>query len=114
MSKGANPYSQIVVVAWMILTIIAFGLALAMLGLAFSSLVYVAKNITKIDLMKGTFRMNDPKRLHPNPFDLGKITNFATVFEGQAWTWWLPSRIIPKTDGTRFPMVPPVKIADVY
>jgi hypothetical protein len=61
-AQGTNPYGELVVVAWMLLTVIAFGLALAMLCLASTCLVYAAKNITKIDLMKGTFKLQDKQR----------------------------------------------------
>ena len=113
MQKGINPYNTITVIFWMILTIIAFGLAIAMLGLGFTSLAYVGKNITKIDLMKGTFRFNDKRGFLHNPYDLGWITNFATVFEGNLWDFWWPSSMIPRADGLRFQMVPPVRITDV-
>ena len=80
-SAGSNPYNSVVVVAWMLLTVAAIGLTLAMLGLTFTCLAFTARNITKIDVMKGKFSLkyNEEK---PNPFDLGILSNFATVFEG--------------------------------
>jgi len=51
-----------------------------MLGLVFMSLASTAKNITKIDLLKGTFRLNDVKNMCPNPYDLGLISNFTSLF----------------------------------
>lgn len=62
------------------LTVISVGLFLAMLGLFGVSMAYVSKNITKIDLLKGTFKFNDPQNLSPNPYNLGLISNFANVF----------------------------------
>jgi uncharacterized membrane protein len=59
----------------------AFGLTLAMLGLAFTCLFYAARNVTKIDLLKGTFTLK--KKLQhdkPNPFDLGVLTNYSQIF----------------------------------
>ena len=58
--------------------------------------------------MKGTFKCNDFQKLFPNPYDLGVLTNFATVFEGHLWDFWWPTAIVPKADGTQFPMVSPV------
>lgn len=77
------------------------------------SIAYIARNVTKIDLMKGTFQFSKAKFSNPNPYDLGTITNFSTVFEGHLWSWWWPSRMIPRADGTRFPMVPPVSNQDI-
>lgn len=93
----------------MVLTLISFGLSSAMLGLCVISLVYTSRNVTKIDLLKGTFRLKDTQNPCPNPYDLGTVSNFADVFEGSAWTWWLPTTMIGKADALRFPMVPPVK-----
>lgn len=64
----------------MVLTLISFGLSCAMLGLCSISLIYTANNVTKIDLLKGTFRLKDPQNLRPNPYDLGTISNFSDVF----------------------------------
>ena len=58
--------------------------------------------------MKGKFAFRDRLNIKPNPYDLGVISNYSTIFEGQSWTWWWPSEIIPRADGTRFPMRPPV------
>lgn len=60
--KGSITYTEIVIVAWMMLTVVSFALALAMLGLAVLTLAYLAKNITKIDVLKGAFKFNDSKR----------------------------------------------------
>ena len=51
-----------------------------MLGLAITSLAYTAKNVTKIDLLKGTFRMSDPLNINPNPYHLGILSNFCNIF----------------------------------
>jgi hypothetical protein len=93
----------------MVLALISFGLSSAMLGLCAVSLVYTSRNVTKIDLLKGTFKLKDTQNLSPNPYDLGVVSNFGDVFEGSAWTWWLPTTMIGKADALRFPMVPPVK-----
>lgn len=62
------------------LTVCSFCLMAAMLGLFFMSIAYIARNVTKIDLMKGTFQFTRGKLANPNPYDLGTTTNFATVF----------------------------------
>ncbi len=31
---------------------------------------------------------------------------------GDVWSWWWPTKIIPLNDGIRFPMVPPVTTQD--
>jgi len=93
----------------MALTLISFGLSSAMLGLCVISLLYTGRNVTKIDLLKGTFKMNDTQNLCPNPYDLGTVGNFGNVFEGSVWTWWLPTTMLGKADALRFPMAPPVK-----
>ena len=79
-SVGANPYSSVVVVAWMLLTVVAIGLAAAMLGLMLTTLAFTAKNITKIDTIKGKFSFKNKDNERPNPFDLGILSNFCTVF----------------------------------
>lgn len=96
----------------MLLTVASIGLTLAMLGLAITCISYAAKNMTKIDEIKGKFKLRDRKKEYPNPYDLGIISNFATIFEGEIWTWWWPSAKIPKADGMRFPMIPPVRTQD--
>lgn len=111
-SQGSITYSELVVIGWMVLTISAFGLSLAMLGMTFTTLAFIAKNITKIEVLKGTFQFSNKNRQKPNPFDLGVLSNFASVFEGESWTWWIPTGIIPRADGTRFPLIPPVTTAD--
>lgn len=95
------------------LTVCSFCLTIAMLGLFVMTIGYIAKNVTKIDLLKGTFQFRSGKLNNPNPFDLGALSNFATVFEGHLWSWWWPSPMIPRADGTRFPMVPPVTTQDM-
>lgn len=47
-SSGAITYSEGATIGWMILTICSFGLALAMLGMTFTTLAFIGKNITKI------------------------------------------------------------------
>ena len=58
-SSGVNRLSEGEISAWMFLTAASFVLTLSMLGLNISNLVMLAKNITRIDLMKGTFKFND-------------------------------------------------------
>lgn len=36
----------------------------------------------------------------------------ATVFEGELWTFWLPTAMVPRYDGVRFPMIPPISDED--
>ena len=64
----------------MLLTVVSIGLTLAMLGLSFTCIAYTAKNITKIDEIKGKFKFKDRNKEFPNPFNLGLISNFASVF----------------------------------
>lgn len=44
-----------------------------------SALKLLSKNITYIDLLKGTFTVDDAMGLHPNPYDLKCLTNFSVV-----------------------------------
>lgn len=108
MSTGVNTLTEGEISTWMFLTASAFILTLSMLGLTISNLVTLTKNITRIDMMKGTFRFSDKEGFYPNPFNLGAITNYANIFEGQLWTFWWPTEIIARYDGVRFPMVPPI------
>ena len=112
MSTGINPLTEGEVSAWMFLTASSFILVLSMLGLFLSNLYSIAKNITRIDLMKGTFKFNDKEGVHPNPFHLWAITNFANVFEGELWTFWWPTAMVPKYDGVIYPMIPPITDQD--
>jgi hypothetical protein len=98
---------------WILLTMAAFGLSMAMLGLFLTSLAYTSRNITKIDILKGTFKLSDPQNTMPNPFDLGVISNFANIFEGNVWTWWLPTEMIGRADGIHFPMRPAISRKDL-
>ena len=59
MSTGVNTLSEGEISSWMFLTAAAFMLTLSMLGLAITNLITLTKNITKIDLMKGTFKFTD-------------------------------------------------------
>ena len=43
---------------------------------------------------------------------LGAITNFANVFEGELWTFWWPTAMVPKYDGVKYPMIPPITDQD--
>jgi hypothetical protein len=59
MNKGVNPYAVPTVIIWWLLTIVAIGLTIAMLGLGLTCLAYTAKNITKIDVMKGKYSLRN-------------------------------------------------------
>lgn len=59
-------------------------------------------------MLKGLFSFIDKDGSKPNPFDLGFTTNYATFFEGHSWLFWFPSAHVPRFDGTKFPMVPPI------
>jgi hypothetical protein len=63
--------------------------------------------------MKGTFKFISKNNEKPNPYDLGVVANFSTVLEGESWTWWFPTKTIPRADGTRFPMIPAVTASDI-
>jgi len=59
-----------------------FIMTLGLLSLFFGNLYILTKNVTKIDLLKGDFMLQDREGMHPNPFDLGFLTNYAVIFEG--------------------------------
>ncbi len=59
-----------------------------------------------------TFVFNDKQGLYPNPYDLGPLTNYNTLMEGEAWTFWFPSMTIPRFDGTKYPMIPSISDSD--
>lgn len=80
MNVQKNDFSESAVTVWMILTVISFLLALSMIGLGVSNLIMAAKNLTRMDLLKGSFRFIDKDGTSPNPFDLGVITNLSTLF----------------------------------
>lgn len=80
MSTGVNTLTEGEVGTWMFLTAASFILFLSMLGLTFSNLYSITKNVTRIDMMKGAFLLNDKEGTHPNPFDLGTLTNYSTLF----------------------------------
>jgi hypothetical protein len=58
-SSGVNTLTEGEISTWMFLTAASFVLTLSMLGLTISNLIMLTKNITRIDLMKGTFKFND-------------------------------------------------------
>ncbi len=57
-------------------------------------------------MLKGNLRLNDKHGLHPNPYDLGFLTNINTLFHSGKWTFWLPTEIITDNDGTEFNKIP--------
>jgi hypothetical protein len=111
-NSGANDMTENEISVWMLLTLSSFLLLLFQFGLALSGIQFFWKNITYIELLKGTFQFNDKHGLHPNPFDLGPITNYATIFEGESWTFWIPTEMVPRYDGTQYPMPPPITDQD--
>lgn len=44
--------------------------------------------------------MNDKHGTHPNPYDLGALTNLNIVFGGDYWLFWWPSPIRSSNDFT--------------
>lgn len=51
-------------------------------------------------MLKGIFLMNDKHGTHPNPYDLGALTNINTVFGGDYWLFWWPNPIRSNNDFT--------------
>jgi len=51
-------------------------------------------------MLKGTLRLNDKFGLHPNPYDLGGLTNLNSIFYSDKWLFWLPTEIVTDSDGT--------------
>ena len=84
----------------MLLFIMSFLLSFSMNGLFVSNVMLVYKNITQLDMLKGLLRFQDKHGTHPNPFDLGCLTNFNTVFFGAYWLFWWPTTTINDHDGT--------------
>lgn len=110
--SGVNSFTENEVSAWMLLTLSSFVIGLCAVGLTLTNFTFLQQNVTRIDLLKGTFKLNDKSGLSPNPFDLGLTTNFATVFPAENWTFWLPTEGVVPADGTAFPMAPPITDAD--
>jgi hypothetical protein len=98
--QQSNKFTEDQTTAWVLLTICSFILTLSMLGLTISNLLMALKNITRMDLLKGTFRFNDTEGDHPNPFDLGRLSNFNSIFQKQAWLFWFPTAVTHPNDGT--------------
>ena len=67
---------------WMTIALIDFFMTLDLFSLFFGNLFTLTKNITKIDMLKGTFIVFDKEGMNPNPYDLGFLTNYALIFEG--------------------------------
>ena len=82
------------------------------LGLTLNALLFQSRNVTYVELMKGTFKYTDSDGVCPNPYDLGFLTNFATIYEGEQWTFWLPTTHVPFNDGTKYPMLPIISESD--
>ena len=79
-SEKVPAMSEGEITIWLLLTFIAFFLALSMCGLAISNLYMASKNVTQLEMLKGVIRLNDKFGLHPNPYDLGPLTNLNTIF----------------------------------
>ena len=78
----------------------SFLLSLSMNGLWISNLTMVAKNITQLDLLKGQFSFQNKHGTHPNPYNLGILSNFNSVFGGDYWWFWWPSETTTDHDFT--------------
>lgn len=114
MSAGkGEPISELVITAWMILSFCAFFLSISMSSLAIGNVYLAGKNITQIEMMKGIFFMNDKHGTHPNPFDLGFLSNLNSIFGGDYWLFWWPGEVKSNNDFTEFPMRPPVTAAQI-
>lgn len=100
--------SELAITIWMILTFIAFLLSFSMNGLAISNIMIAGKNVTQIEMLKGTFIFRDKHGMHPNPYDLGFFTNLNNIFGGDYWLFWWPTPIKSENDFTEYPMRPPV------
>jgi hypothetical protein len=83
-----------------------------MVSLALGNIVTLGKNITQIDMLKGTFKMTDKDGTHPNPYNLGFLTNLANHFEGELWKIWWPTELIPRFDATRWIMMNSITDSD--
>ncbi len=66
----------------MLLSVTTFFGAFATFGLSLTALQLIANNVTYIDMLKGIFMVPDKNGLFPNPYDLGTLSNFNTIFEG--------------------------------
>ena len=84
----------------MFLILMSFLLSFNMNGLFYSNLVLSTKNFTQMDIIKGSFKFMDAKGVYPNPFNLGLLSNFNSIFEGDYWLFWWPSEIPSLHDGT--------------
>ena len=90
-SSEIEPLSELTIAYWMFLSFASFLLAFSMNGLAISNIMLTGKNITQLDMLKGQFIWGDKHGLHPNPFDLGYLTNWNDVFNGDYWLFWWPT-----------------------
>ena len=73
-----------------------------------NNLIMLTRNITFVDMLKGHYKFSDKSGMFPNPFNLGLISNFYSIFKGHSWSWFWPEKIIHETDGTSFPKFPGV------
>lgn len=80
-AEKVAPLTEGEITIWLFLTFFSFFLALSMCGLALSNIYIAMKNITQLEMLKGTLRLNDKYGTHPNPYDLGPFTNLNTLFQ---------------------------------
>ena len=66
----------------MLLTLHNFIFILFYGGLTLNAALFLLKNVTYVELLKGMFKWSDKDGLMPNPYDLGFISNYASVFGG--------------------------------
>lgn len=92
------------------MAITAFFISIGLIGgLLVTNMIMIGRNVTRMDLMKGTFRFNDAEGTKPNPFNLTFIANYVALFKHEGWLFWWPSELFHEYDGTSFEMVHPVK-----
>lgn len=99
-SEKVSPLSEGEITIWLFLTFFSFLLALSMLGLAIGNVYSAMKNITQLEMLKGVIRLNDKYGMHPNPYNLGALTNLNTIFDSDKWLFWFPTEIVTDNDGT--------------
>jgi hypothetical protein len=82
-------HSTFFYVLWIFFSLLTILLAISLTGLSINHIFMAMKNITTLDVMKGTYRFRaDPKK--PNVFDFGTFTNLAMFFDYDTFFFWLP------------------------
>ena len=82
LNTQVNLMSENEVSIWMLLTLNSFIFVLFFAGLTLNGILFHWKNVTYVELLKGTFMFNDKAGFNPNPYDLGLLTNFGETFYG--------------------------------